>query len=198
MIDLTEEIMKKITTILLTLLLGFAMAGCTAQDDAGTPEDVINPTNLTFSLTDGTDNPDVENFTTIDEDPFIAEEGSTVLEATELYCMSHDMSITIEKNGSYVTEINGFTQGDYTDTTGWVFTVNGEMQLTPDTAAFLAMLFDFPFAFTKDLQPGGINHRKEFVQKVLTIVTPSSHSSDMIRMSKGIDGKSICKLSFFY
>ena len=95
MIDLTEEIMKKITTILLALLLGFAMAGCTAQDDAGTPEDVINPTNLTFSLTDGTDNPDVENFTTIDADPFIAEEGSTILEATELYCVSHDMSITI-------------------------------------------------------------------------------------------------------
>ena len=36
------------------------------------------------------------------------------------------------------------------------FTVNGEMQLTPDTAAFLAMLFDFPLAFTEDLQPGGI------------------------------------------
>ena len=132
MIDLTEEIMKKITTILLALLLGFAMAGCTTQDNAGTPEDVVNPTNLTFSLTDGTDNPDVENFTTIDADPFIAEEGSTVLEATELYCVSHDMTITIEKKGSYVTEINGFTQGDYTDTTGWVFTVNGEM---PDVGA---------------------------------------------------------------
>ncbi len=39
------------------------------------------------------------------------------------------------------------------------FTVNGEMQLTPDTAAFLAMLFDFPLAFTEDLQPGGINHQ---------------------------------------
>ncbi len=39
------------------------------------------------------------------------------------------------------------------------FTVNGEMQLTPDTAAFLAMLFDFPLAFTEDLQPGGINYR---------------------------------------
>ena len=62
----------------------------------------------------------------------IAEEGSTVLEATELYCVSHDMTITIEKKGSYVTEINGFTQGDYTDTTGWVFTVNGEM---PDVGA---------------------------------------------------------------
>jgi hypothetical protein len=37
------------------------------------------------------------------------------------------------------------------------FTVNGEMQLTPDTAA--AMLFDFPLAFTEDLQPGGINYQ---------------------------------------
>jgi hypothetical protein len=40
-----------------------------------------------------------------------------------------------------------------------VFAVNGQMQLTPDTTAFFAMLFDFPFAFTKDLQPGGINHQ---------------------------------------
>ena len=39
------------------------------------------------------------------------------------------------------------------------FTVIGEMQLTPDTAAFLAMLFDFPLAFTEDLQPGGFNTR---------------------------------------
>ena len=39
------------------------------------------------------------------------------------------------------------------------FTVNGEMQLTPDTAAFLAMLFDFPLSFTEDLQPGGINYQ---------------------------------------
>ncbi|GJL21559.1 hypothetical protein TUM17573_55200 [Klebsiella pneumoniae] len=37
--------------------------------------------------------------------------------------------------------------------------VNSKMQLSPDTTAFLAMLSDFPFAFTKDLQPGGINHQ---------------------------------------
>ncbi|BDZ90249.1 hypothetical protein VEE68_46960 [Escherichia coli] len=37
--------------------------------------------------------------------------------------------------------------------------VNCQMQLTPDTAAFLTMLFDFPLAFTEDLQPGGINYR---------------------------------------
>ena len=39
------------------------------------------------------------------------------------------------------------------------FAVNGQMQLPPDTAAFFAMFSDFPFDFTEDLQPGGINHQ---------------------------------------
>lgn len=39
------------------------------------------------------------------------------------------------------------------------FTVNGQMQLPPDTAAFFAVFSDFPFAFTGDLQLGGINHQ---------------------------------------
>ena len=39
------------------------------------------------------------------------------------------------------------------------FAVNGQMQLSPYTTAFFAVFFDFPFAFTKDLQPGGINHQ---------------------------------------
>lgn len=34
-----------------------------------------------------------------------------------------------------------------------------QMQLSPDMAAFFAVFFDFPLAFTEDLQPGGINHR---------------------------------------
>jgi hypothetical protein len=33
------------------------------------------------------------------------------------------------------------------------FAVNGEMQLTPDTAAFLAMLFDFPSPSPKTFSP---------------------------------------------
>ena len=124
--------MKRFFTIFFTLMMLFTLAACSPQENADSQDPVVNPTNLTFSLTNETENPDVEGFTTIEDDPFIAEEGSTVLEATELYCMSHDMTITIEKNGSYVTEINGFAQGDYSDTTGWIFTVNGEL---PDVSA---------------------------------------------------------------
>lgn len=39
------------------------------------------------------------------------------------------------------------------------FAVNCQMQLSPYTTAFFAVFFDFPFAFTKELQPGGINHQ---------------------------------------
>lgn len=31
--------------------------------------------------------------------------------------------------------------------------------LPPDTTALFAVFFDFPFTFTKKLQPGGINHQ---------------------------------------
>ncbi len=69
----------------------------------------------------------LEDFDGVHDEAFIAEEGSTVLEATQLFCMSHDMTITVDSDKGYVTEINGLTAGDYSEQTGWVFLVNGEM-----------------------------------------------------------------------
>ena len=37
--------------------------------------------------------------------------------------------------------------------------INRQMQLPPDTTAFFAVLFNFPFAFTEDLQACRINHQ---------------------------------------
>lgn len=37
--------------------------------------------------------------------------------------------------------------------------INGQMQLPPDTLSLFAVLSDFPFAFTEDLQAGGVNHQ---------------------------------------
>ena len=39
------------------------------------------------------------------------------------------------------------------------FRVNGQMELPLGTTPFFAVFFDFPLAFTKDLQPGGINYQ---------------------------------------
>lgn len=118
--------MKKILSVLCVLILIFTTAACSSQPEVDdTP--VVNPVNLTFSLLDGDDDLELEDFEKIENDPFIAEEGSTVLEATQLYCMSHDISISVDSSKGYVTEIAGLSEGDYNNQTGWVFTVNGEM-----------------------------------------------------------------------
>lgn len=49
------------------------------------------------------------------------------------------------------------------------FAVNGQMQLPPDTAAFFAVFPDFPFAFTEDLKPGGINHQMRDLPRVTVL-----------------------------
>ena len=118
--------MKKILSVLCVLILIFTTAACSSQPEVDdTP--VVNPVNLTFSLLDGDDDLELEDFEKIENDPFFAEEGSTVLEATQLYCMSHDISISVDSSKGYVTEIAGLSEGDYNNQTGWVFTVNGEM-----------------------------------------------------------------------
>ena len=118
--------MKKVLSVLCIVALLFTFAACSkAPAEEETP--IVNPTDLTFSLIDGEDDVDIEDFPEIKDDPFIAEEGSTVLEATQLYCMSHDITISVDELNGYVTEIAGLTEGDYSKQTGWVFTVNGEM-----------------------------------------------------------------------
>lgn len=118
--------MKKILSVLCVLILIFTTAACSSQPEVDdTP--VVNPVNLSFSLLDGDDDLELDDFEKIENDPFIAEEGSTVLEATQLYCMSHDISISVDSSKGYVTEIAGLSEGDYNNQTGWVFTVNGEM-----------------------------------------------------------------------
>lgn len=117
--------MKKFLTVLCILTLLFAVTAC-SPEPAHEETPIVNPINLSFSLLDGEGEPELEDFEEINEDPFIAEEGSSVLEATQLYCMSHDISISVDKSRGYVSEIAGLTEGDYGKQTGWVFTVNGE------------------------------------------------------------------------
>ena len=118
--------MKKILTVICVLALLFAVTACSSEP-AKEETPIVNPVSLEFSLLDGEDDLELEGFEEIMDDPFIAEEGSSVLEATQLYCMSHDISISVDMSKGYVTEIAGLTEGDYDKQTGWVFTVNGEM-----------------------------------------------------------------------
>ena len=70
--------MKKFLSVLCILTLVFAMAGCSTEPEVEeTP--IVNPVNLSFSLLDGEDDLELEDFEAIEDDPFIAEEGSSVL-----------------------------------------------------------------------------------------------------------------------
>lgn len=119
--------MKKYISVVIILLLSLVLFSCSEKEKPIENEQIVNPIDLSFSLIDGDDDLAIENFEPINDDAFIAEEGSTVLEATMLYCMSHDISVSLDSNQTYITEIGGLTQGDYSDKTGWVFSVNGEI-----------------------------------------------------------------------
>ena len=94
--------------------------------------------NLTMELFIGLEDAENDGFESISPVSFIAEEGSTVLEATELFCVSNDISITIDTDKSYVTEIGGLTEKDYAETTGWIFKVNGEIPSVPADQVIIA------------------------------------------------------------
>ena len=122
--------MKKLFTLFLSTVLILAFTGCnnSKTDQQIDSSSIINPINLTFSLLDADgDELTLDDFTPIKDEDFIAEEGISVLDATQLFCMSHDLSITVDRDNGYVTEIDGLTAGDYSDQTGWIFLVNGQM-----------------------------------------------------------------------
>ena len=122
--------MKKLFTLFLSTILILAFTGCnnSKTDQQIDSSSITHPINLTFSLLDADgDELTLDDFTLIKDEAFMAEEGSSVLEATQLFCMSHDLSITVDRDKGYVTEIDGLTAGDYSDQTGWIFLVNGEM-----------------------------------------------------------------------
>ena len=68
----------------------------------------------------------MEGFTPVENAPFSVEEGTNVLDATQIYCVSNDIDIEIGGSGDYVTSLMGVSEKDMADTTGWIFKVNGE------------------------------------------------------------------------
>ena len=80
--------MKKLFTLFLSTVLILAFTGCnnSKTDQQIDSSSIINPINLTFSLLDANgDELTLDDFTPIKDEAFIAEEGSSVLEATQLF-----------------------------------------------------------------------------------------------------------------
>lgn len=136
------KIKEKLLRLLLILPLAFIVASCSTSEPTDSAEaKIVNPVNLTMEIvTDasGTDEGEakedgtkVNGFEGIPVTEFIAEEDSNILEATQLFCMANDISITINAGQSYVTEIGGLAEKTNSDSTGWIFKVNGETPSVP-------------------------------------------------------------------
>ena len=81
--------MKKLFTLFLSTVLILAFTGCnnSKTDQQIDSSSITHPINLTFSLLDADgDELTLDDFTLIKDEAFIAEEGSSVLEATQLFC----------------------------------------------------------------------------------------------------------------
>ena len=120
--------MKKLLSFALNLILCVSLAAC-GNNEQQDPEDApaVNSINVSISIIDSDgDDVDVEGFTPVENAPFSVEEGTNVLDATQIYCVSNDIDIEIGGSGDYVTSLMGVSEKDMADTTGWIFKVNGE------------------------------------------------------------------------
>ena len=119
--------MKKFLSLICVFVLSLALFSCSEKKDDDDSSEITNPINVTISFSDSeNDQVEVENFEPIENAEFIVEEGTSVLEATQIYCVANELDIEIDSAGGYITGLLGIRDGDYSDNTGWVYTINGE------------------------------------------------------------------------
>lgn len=117
--------MKKLLTSILLASFLLVLSGCGSADTSEAAP-VVNPIDLSIEISVDLEDARDDGFENMAETDFIAEEGATVLEATQLYCMANDIPLTLGSDEITVEEINGLEAGQYGEDTGWIFLVNGE------------------------------------------------------------------------
>lgn len=121
--------MKKLLSIFLILILCFALGACGAPSDDGLGE-IENPMTLYISFVDSPDDDlEVKGLKPIEKTEFYAEEGSSVFEATQVFCLNNNLDYQLSSDGTYLESMLGFTEGDFDKMAGWLYTVNGEMAM---------------------------------------------------------------------
>lgn len=118
--------MKKLLSVLFIFVLCFSLVACGSTQDEET-KPIVNPTTVYISFSDYPDDElEVTGLKPIEKAECIVEENSTVLEATQIYCINNGLDYQLNSDKSYFDSLLGFTAGDFTETTGWIYEVNGE------------------------------------------------------------------------
>ena len=119
--------MKKLLSLILTFALCLAMASCTQETEPKVPENIVNPIGVSISIQDNPeDDVTVDGFQAVEKTDFTVEEGTNVLDATQLFCISNDIPIQLDSAGTNIASMSGAGEKDVETTTGWVYKINGE------------------------------------------------------------------------
>ena len=121
--------MKKLLSVFLIFILCFALGACGAPSDDGL-EEIENPMTVYISFSDSPDDDlEVKGLKAIEQTEFYAEEGSSVFEATQIFCLNNDLDYQLSADKTYINSMLGFTEGDFDKMAGWLYEVNGEMAM---------------------------------------------------------------------
>ena len=119
--------MKRALSIFLILILCLSFVACGAPSDDGLGE-IENPMTVYISFADADDDDlEVTGLKEIEKTEFYAEEGSSVFEATQVFCINNNLDYQLSSDGTYLESMLGFTEGDFDKYAGWIYEVNGEM-----------------------------------------------------------------------
>lgn len=123
--------MKRILTVLMALVMVFAMAACGNNGDVaadGSAEIITVEIDIDY--------PDESGIDDVDEAKVDIPEGGSVLDALNAYAEANDCEILMDDSSKtpYVTSIGGVAA---TKTAGWIYEVNDEMVMKSADACTL-------------------------------------------------------------
>lgn len=152
-----KNTIKKVLALSAILALAAAAAGCSGKK---AQEPIEDPIEVTISI----DFPDGAEAEDITEEAFLVEDGTTVLDALQIYCNVNDIPVNVETTAAAVYGINGVNNSDgaaenpdeeaddeeiaaetETDkgaetalTGSWHYSVNGEESSAPENEVILS------------------------------------------------------------
>ena len=101
--------MKKFLSLTLIFVLCLALAACTQDDTPQTglsDETTANLIDVSISIANKAgDVAAAEDFAAVEDAEFSVEEGTNVLDATQIYCVSNDLSIELGGSGIFRPEV---------------------------------------------------------------------------------------------
>lgn len=108
----------------------FVVTAC-GKDTEETP--IVHPIEITMSI----NYPQKADLEDVKDVIVRVEEGSTVLEAIQIYCNVNELPVTVETTDASIQGINGVENGEYSKARGWKYKLNGELCNTPENEKVL-------------------------------------------------------------